>query len=183
VQAELATQRAAQVGCARRVRFEVGDANQLGYAAGEFDVVWSVECTEHLFDKARFCARCAEILRPGGKVAFAAWLAASSSTGDRELLGRICGAMLCPSLGTGEEYLEWLQQAGFAAIRREDVSARVAKTWTLAEDIVARPEVQLLLRATNRATRDFAAAIPLMADAYATGAMRYGLFAATKAGA
>src|SRR5262249_16928813 len=46
-------------GVSRRVRFCRRDVEQARFAPGSFDVVWSVECTEHLFDKAAFFRRAA----------------------------------------------------------------------------------------------------------------------------
>src|SRR6516164_6753789 len=56
-----------------RVRFLVMDANRLDLPPASFDVVWVVECSEHLADKAGFLGACARALRPGGKLALCAW--------------------------------------------------------------------------------------------------------------
>jgi tocopherol O-methyltransferase len=180
VQAELARKRARAAQLEARVRFEVQDANRLVPASEPFDVVWCVECTEHLYDKADFVRRCARVLRPGGRLALAAWLASADSAEHRDLVERIGAGMLCPSFAGANDYTTWLRASGFVDVCSEDVSAHVAKTWMHAELILGRPEVKLILRAADRATRDFAATIPWMADAFAVGAMRYGFFAARK---
>lgn len=51
-----------------RARFVCHDAETVELPQESFDVAWSVECTEHLFDKPAFF-RMATWLRPGGKVA------------------------------------------------------------------------------------------------------------------
>ena len=60
---------------ADRTNFRCIDAEQVDFAPESFDVVWSIECTEHLYDKARFFQRAAGWLRPGGRMAICAWLA------------------------------------------------------------------------------------------------------------
>lgn len=180
VQAKAGTRRAKAQGLEARVVFEVHDANELDFPAESFDVVWTVECSEHLFDKADFFRRCARVLRPGGKLAVAAWLARSSSPEGEQRVRRISRAMLCPSLGSLQDYTGWIQASGFERIVAEDVAADVAKTWIVAAAILRRPEVKLLLRAGNAATREFARAFSEMREAYALGAMGYGFLVAHK---
>ncbi len=69
-----------------RPKFECADAEKLEIAAGSQDVVWSVECTEHLFDKPAFFERAAQWLRPGGKIAICAWLAGKNDDDQRPLI-------------------------------------------------------------------------------------------------
>ena len=49
--------------------FACQDVETVEYPARSFDVIWSIECTEHLFDKPRFFRRAASWLRPGGRLA------------------------------------------------------------------------------------------------------------------
>src|ERR1043165_4255071 len=46
-------------GVANRVKFRCADAEQIELPTRSCDVVWSVECTEHLFDKQSFFRRAA----------------------------------------------------------------------------------------------------------------------------
>ena len=55
-----------------RTRFLCADAETIDFAPASFDVVWNVECSEHLFDKPGFFRRAAGWLRPGGRVALCA---------------------------------------------------------------------------------------------------------------
>ncbi len=180
VQVALATKHARAQGLDRLVQFQVHDANQLELPGESFDAVWSVECLEHLSDKPRFLSACFRALKPGGRLAATTWLGHAESNKQQALIDRICRGMLCPSLGSLQDYLSWMRDSGFAEVAGEDIAPRVAKTWTLAEAIADRPEVKLLLRATTAATREFAATFKLMGEAYAVGAMGYGLFTARK---
>jgi tocopherol O-methyltransferase len=178
VQIKLANGRARATGLTRRVRFEVRDANNLDTAGERFDVVWTVECSEHLFDKARFCENCARALRRGGRFALCAWLASPASREDEDLVHEVCRGMLCPSLGSMDEYLRWIRAAGFTRIRASDITRHVAPTWNHVDAILRRREVQMILHASNSATREFVRACTAIRRAYATGAMAYGLFTA-----
>ena len=53
----------------RDATFAVADAETVTFPDEAFDVVWSVECTEHLFDKPAFFARAARWLASGGRMA------------------------------------------------------------------------------------------------------------------
>jgi tocopherol O-methyltransferase len=179
VQARLAESRALDAGLGHKLGFEVMDAHDLKFRPESFDVLWSVECTEHLRDKQAFFRQAAEVLRVGGRLAVCAWLAADDpDAGQAALLRRICRGMICPSLGSMNDHLRWIRGAGFEGIAASDLTAHVKRTWDRCEAIARRPELKLFLKFANQSVRDFANAFPLMREAYATGAMRYGMFTA-----
>jgi tocopherol O-methyltransferase len=179
VQARMAAQLTQKQRLADRVRFEVMDARELELPGKTFDVVWVVECSEHLPDKARFLCDCFRLLKPGGCLALCAWLAAEDpSPSQAALVERICRGMLCPSLARLREYVGWMREAGFEQIEVEEIGERVRETWDRCAELVERPWVQALLAVTDSATREFVATFPLMREAYAEGAMGYGMFTA-----
>jgi tocopherol O-methyltransferase len=63
---------------ASRTAFHCLDAETAEFPPESFDVVWNIECTEHLYDKAHFFQRAAQWLRPGGRMAICAWLPPAS---------------------------------------------------------------------------------------------------------
>lgn len=182
VQARMAGERARAEGLGRLARFEVADANRLDFKPESFDAVWVVECSEHLADKARFVESCARVLRPGGVLALCAWLRAEryALPEHARLVAQVCRGMLCPHLASERDYRGWMRDCGFARIEAEDITRRVERTWGRCAELVGRPEVRAVLRATDRRTRDFVETFPLMRRAYREGAMAYGMFAATK---
>ena len=95
VQFDIAKRRARRHGLSTQVQFRLEDANAL-HAQNEFDCVWVIECSEHLFDKAGFIRRAAGALRPGGVLALCAWLRADDrlTTSGHDLLDRVCRGML-----------------------------------------------------------------------------------------
>lgn len=180
VQMETATKRAHALGLDRQVEFQVSDANRLELEPASFDAVWTIECSEHLFDKPRFMASAASALKPGGSLAICAWLANPQSAEHQAWVDDVCRGMLCPSLGSHSDYIEWIRAAGLQIMVAEDITRKVERTWDRARVIVERPEVQGILKVSGRATREFAHSFVSISQAYAAGAMSYGLFTAFK---
>lgn len=181
LQVELATERARDAGLTSRVHFRVHDANELNLPAESFDAVWVIECSEHLQDKQRFIANCHRVLRPGGVLALGAWLAGEDDTSEKQgLLKEICESMLCPSLGSRDDYVRWMQLAGFGDVAVEDISENVQQTWDRCATISRRAEVRALLRVMDAKTRRFVRSFEVMQQAYRTRALAYGIFAARK---
>jgi tocopherol O-methyltransferase len=159
-------------------------ANGLNDASA--NAAWAIESSEHMVDKPRFFAEAHRVLSPGGRFVICAWLAETDASGwkVRHLLEPICREGRLPSMGTREEYEAMATAAGFTIAGYEDVSRRVARTWTicalrLLKALLVDSETRrLALRARNRI---FVLSIPRLILAYRTGAMRYGIFTLSKA--
>ena len=181
VQVEIATERARIENLADRVRFVHTDANNLDLAPESFDVVWVIECSEHIDDKAGLLASCARSLTPGGRLALCAWLAADHRTPEHsQLIAEVCQGMLCPSLASRNDYTGWMESGGLHRIEVEDITARVQQTWRHCAAIVERPEVKVMLKLMDARTRAFVQSFGTIHRAYAVGAMAYGMFTARK---
>ncbi|MDF9279352.1 class I SAM-dependent methyltransferase [Arthrobacter sp. EH-1B-1] len=147
---------------------------------------WAIESSEHMVDKPRFFAEAHRVLAPGGRLVVCAWLAETDASGwkVRHLLEPICREGRLPSMGTREEYEAMAMAAGFVVTDYEDVSGRVARTWTICARrlvkalLLDRDTRRLAFRARNRI---FVLSIPRLILAYRTGAMRYGIFTLSKA--
>jgi tocopherol O-methyltransferase len=183
VQARMAAEKLISVGLDSHVRFEVEDANCLSFNAETFDVVWVIECSEHLADKPRFIETCSRMLRPGGVLALCAWLTADPCARPEhaQLVAAVCRGMLCPQLASMRDYTSWMRESGFTRIEAEDVTRQVKETWARCAALVSRPEVKTLLRVSDERTRRFVETFPAIRRAYAEGAMAYGMFTARKA--
>src|SRR5207248_9284185 len=97
VQKRLAEKRARSLGLSNRVRFVVEDANELDLGTESFDAIWSIECSEHLFEKERFIRNCARMLRQGGVLGLCMWLTAEpcSTSVDLTLVVKIGFVLIC----------------------------------------------------------------------------------------
>jgi tocopherol O-methyltransferase len=169
-------------GVQSETRFLCDDAEQVAFPDDAFDIVWSVECTEHLFDKRAFFAKTAHWLRPGGRLAICAWLAGDhplDESATRQVYD-VCEGFLCPSLGTRDDYASWIADAGFVLERDFDWTSRVTRTWELCDERVRRFRVRWLARFIDRNTIVFLERFQTILQAYQTGAMKYGCFIAHK---
>ena len=168
-------------GLHHRTRFVRADAEALELTPQSVDVVWSIECTEHLFDKAAFFQRAAGWLRPGGRVAICAWLAGDAQDCETvKHVERVCEGFFCPSLGTAADYTSWMQRAGLRVERELDWTKRVERTWEICQQRVARAGMPLLARCLGRRTSLFVNRFETILSAYRSGAMRYGCFIARR---
>jgi len=183
VQAEAATEAAARLVGSGRATFRVLDANDLADLRDEaYDVIWCIECSEHIHDKAKLIREWARLLRPGGRVALCAWCEGEGldEASRSALLDPVCRGMLLPGMLSARRYEEHLRAAGFDDVRSADLTEEVRPTWDLCAAILDRPEVKLLLRVATRRIREFAASFRAMQAAYGNGAMRYAMIAARK---
>lgn len=169
-------------GVGRRVEIRRADAETVDVAPGTYDVVWSVECTEHLFDKPAFFRRAAEWIRPGGRMVIAAWLASEEAEEPRHraAVEAVCDAFLCPSLGSLSDYRSWMTAAGLEIARTEDWTARVARTWEVCEARVRRCALHRVAPFIDLRQAAFLDHFATLLDAYRSGAMRYGAIVARR---
>lgn len=164
-----------------RATFLCGDAEQVTFPPGSFDVVWSVECTEHFFDKAAFFQRAAQWLRLGGRVAICAWLAGDRTDAHAvQQVRDVCEGFFCPSLGTQDDYVQWMRQAGFEMHACHDWTSAVTKTWEICRERVRKTGVRWLARAVDPNSVMFLDRFNTILEAYQTGAMKYGCFVAQR---
>ena len=169
-------------GVQRRTEFRCADAEAIALAAETFDVVWSIECTEHLFDKPRFFANAASWVKPGGRIAICAWLAGDKLDRDdqRQQVQDVCEGFFCPSLGSRRDYLAWLEAAGLTVETVEDWTSRVVRTWEICQQRVRRSGVRWLARLIDRDSVMFLDRFQTILAAYRSGAMQYGCFVARR---
>ncbi len=159
----------------RSTEFECVDAEAVNFPPNSFDVVWSIECTEHLFDKPGFFRRAASWLRPGGSLAICAWLAGPDNTPENvQQVEAVCRGFLCPSLGTMADYQQWFADAGLRLKVCHDWTDRVARTWEICADRLRRSKLRTIANLFGREAADFLDHFEIILQAYRSGAMQYG---------
>jgi tocopherol O-methyltransferase len=168
-------------GVRRQTEFLRADAEQVEFSPTRFDVVWSIECTEHLFDKPAFVRRAAEWIKPGGTLAICAWLAGSDlNPSQRQQVLDVCEGFFCPSLATSDEYQCWMRDAGLVIERADDWTQNVDRTWEICRDRVKRFAIHRVAHLIDRGQIIFLDRFQTILDAYRSGAMQYGCFVARK---
>lgn len=178
----------AKVAAARRpvagsLDYRHGDWLTNGFADACFDAAFAIESSEHMVDKHAFFAQAFRTLRPGGRLVVCAWLA---RTGPgrwerRHLLEPICREGRLPGMGSREDYEAFAAQAGFEAIRFDDIGQAVRRTWSICArrligKLASDPYYRGLVLSRRTRNRDFILSLPRLMLALRTGAMRYGIF-------
>ncbi|WP_442508851.1 SAM-dependent methyltransferase [Novipirellula sp. SH528] len=166
----------------KRTRFIADDAEQVSFDPASFDVVWSVECTEHLFDKPEFFRRACQWLRPGGRIAICVWFEGedTSVADHRKQCEDVCQRFVCPSLATRADYARWIADCGMRVTHNEDWTARVERTWEICKQRVQRSGVRHIAKMLDREQVDFIDGFDALLNAYRSGAMQYGAIVAEK---
>lgn len=163
-------------------KFVRADAEAIEFPAESADYLWSVECTEHLFNKGAFFKKAATWLKPGGKFALAAWLAGDDPLSEEqtELATRVCKGMFCPSLGSQDDYVRWFEEAGMQVTYTAYWTREVQRTWEICLERVQRSRIRKLAQVLGANHVLFLDHFQAILDAYRTGAMEYGCFVAEK---
>ena len=168
----------------KRTRFIAADAEQIEFPANQFDIVWSIECTEHLYDKPAFFRNAAGWLRPGGRLAICVWFEGEHLPlpDRRQQVEEVCQRFVCPSLATQNDYAGWMTDAGLEVEQCLDWTDRAAKTWEICKQRVAKSGVRHLARLIDQDQVAFLDGFDTLLSAYRNGAMQYGAIIARKPG-
>ncbi len=173
-QFRIATERMRLLPDPASVRIEHGDAEAYFFPAGSFDLIWNMESWEHFFDKQAYLRKAASALKPGGRLALAAWTGSMQDDVVRE----IARIFLCPQLVTTEACAAYIRQSGLRVLHSEEIGPKVARTWDLCAEQVKR--AQFLLSFLPQRFRAFADGVELMREAYRSGKLNYTVIVAQK---
>ncbi|MFB3813509.1 MAG: cyclopropane-fatty-acyl-phospholipid synthase family protein [Terriglobales bacterium] len=173
-QVEFASNSARRCGVHERVRFLVADAEHYPFGESNYDVVWTMESSEHFHDRPAFFKKAANALQPQGKLLVAAWTSACPDGS----LAPLAEAALCQQFARPTDYAEQVRAAGLRVLVLQDLTQHVIRTWEICRRRaqLVRPFKVLF----PQAARDFAPVINLMLCAFETGALSYTVLVAQK---
>jgi ubiquinone/menaquinone biosynthesis C-methylase UbiE len=115
-----ATTRTKKEKLAHLVTYKLGNALDIPFKAGSFDIVWGQDAWCYVTDKERLVKEGHRVLKPGGIVAFTDWMQKDSMP-DKEWEA-LNNFMVFPYMESLEGYGQLLNQAGFDIIEKEDLS-------------------------------------------------------------
>lgn len=116
-----ANRRAHERGLQDLVNFQTGNAIDMPFKSGSFDVVWGQDAWCHVPDKAALIAESARILGPTGRIAFTDWVRMAEM--DAAQSAEIHEATASSNMATLAQYQELLVGNGLTVIHQEDISA------------------------------------------------------------
>jgi len=131
---EQAVRRTAEAGLAERITYEQGNALDMPFPGGTFDVVWGQDAWCYVTDKARLIEQCARLLKPGGVLAFTDWLETGPMSDDE--WNALHAFMVFPYMETLEGYARLATAAGLTVVEQEDLSPDFAAHIPLYLDMV-----------------------------------------------
>ena len=173
-QARIAREHAVQAGIGDRVTIIAEDAERFAFSSAQFDLVWTMESSEHFADKRSYFCNASRSLREGGKLLLSAWTGSMSSTRVREVAQRC----LCPELWTRQQYEDAMRAAGLRVRTAEDLSDHVVRTWEICSQRAKAAGVAVKL--LPAAAREFVEGIDVILEAYRSGELTYTVITADK---
>lgn len=110
-------------------QFMLGTWPVHAFEAGSFDRVVVIEALEHMPERREALQEMAEVLKPQGRLVLNTWV---QQTNESFLLDFIQREGNLSGMGTEDDILADLEEAGFAIVRCDDLSTKVARTWSAA---------------------------------------------------
>ena len=173
-----------------KARFLVGDALDLPFADGSFDVVWSVEAGPHMPDKGQFASELLRVLKPGGLLVVADWNQRDDrqvplNFWERPVMQQLLDQWSHPAFASIEGFAETLAATGWVtgAVTTADWTAETLPSWldSIWQGIV-RPQglVRFGVSGFIKSLREVPTLL-LMRLAFGTGLCRFGMFRAVRA--
>jgi ubiquinone/menaquinone biosynthesis C-methylase UbiE len=122
---EEAIRRTEEAGLMDKIAYKLGNALDMPFRAGTFDVVWGQDAWCYITDKERLIQECARVVKPDGTVAFTDWLETGPMT-DEEWLA-LHTFMVFPYMETLDGYAGLAEAAGLTVVEKEDLTPDFAE--------------------------------------------------------
>lgn len=173
-----ANRRAALNGLTDKVGFVTGDATDLPFEDESFSLVWGQDAWCHVEDKRSLIAEACRVLAPGGLILFSDWLLRDWQSTDADEVRRVTAS---PGIADAEMYLGLLDEFGFVLEAHLDTSDRVAGSYVEVLERLRGFERDLCTRFGQKVFDIVRSKQQMVADAFSSGVLGTGAFAARKA--
>lgn len=173
-----ANRRATLNGLADKVRFVAADATDLPFDDETFSLVWGQDAWCHVEDKRSLLAEAHRVLEPGGSILFSDWLLRDQHSADADEIRRVTAS---PGIADAEMYLGLLDEFGFVLEAYLDTSDRVAASYVAVLERLRGFEQDLCTRFGQKVFEIVLSKQQMVADAFFSGLLGTGAFAARKA--
>lgn len=120
-----AVERTKTAGLDSVINFVEGNALDMPFKSGTFDVVWGQEAWCYVTDKDLLARECYRVLKPGGKIGFTDWVITGKV--DDALLAKLYESMAFPYMETFQGWQEVLKRAGFKVLDAQDQTDEFAR--------------------------------------------------------
>nr|A0A075D657.1 RecName: Full=Picrinine-N-methytransferase; Short=VmPiNMT; AltName: Full=Gamma-tocopherol-like methyltransferase PiNMT; Short=VmTLMT [Vinca minor]AHH02782.1 tocopherol-like methyltransferase [Vinca minor] len=137
-QVKCAQDLAATQGLESKVSFDVGDALDMPYKDGTFDLVFTIQCIEHIQDKEKFIREMVRVAAPGAPVVIAGYAARNLSPSEESLkpeekmvLEKICDHIVLSWLCSTGDYVKWLTPLPVQDIKVWDLTQNITPFYPL----------------------------------------------------
>jgi tocopherol O-methyltransferase len=171
-QLAVANNKASAAKVCSNVRFHLQDAERFEYPENHYDLVWTMESSEHFADKQRYFHQVHRTLRRDGRLLLAAWTGSMASDSVR----RVAEHFLCPEICTPDEYVEFIEDAGMQVQEVVNATSHVVPTWQICLRRIKR--FRLLRHLVSDDVRSFGDGLEVILNAYLSGEMTYTIMTA-----
>lgn len=168
-----------------KVRFIVADMTATGFPDKSFDVIWVMESSHLISDKALLFKECYRLLKPGGNILLSDILADKKYNLMIKLKTIFQIINMIKTFGKGtietpERYIELLHRAGFKNIYSKDISNEVKPTLNRWKRNIIKNRASLDQAFDENGIRKFETSIETLKYFFREGFLCYYLFSAEK---
>jgi len=155
-----------------KVRLRLQDAESFAYPADHYDVVWTMESSEHFVYKQKYFHLVRRTLRRDGRLLVAAWTGSMT----RYSVSGVAKHFVCPEICTADDYVGFIETAGMRVQQLVNATKYVVPTWQICLRRIRRSGP--LKHFVPGGVRSFADGLEVILDAYLSGDLTYTIIAA-----